>query len=86
MKDPYLFDFRALGQDAVERDLEYGLLDHLRAFLLELGAGFAFVESQYHLEVAGERELARRGCGLNKRCCGDVMTPTSRAGGADARP
>ena len=25
------------------------LLDHLRAFLLELGAGFAFVGSQYHL-------------------------------------
>ncbi len=54
LKDPYLFDFLALGQDAVERDLERGLLDHLRAFLLELGAGFAFVGSQYHLEVAGE--------------------------------
>ncbi len=54
LKDPYLFDFLAFGQDAVERDLERGLLDHLRAFLLELGAGFAFVGSQYHLEVAGE--------------------------------
>ena len=54
LKDPYLFDFLTLGQDAVERDLERGLLDHLRAFLLELGAGFAFVGSQYHLEVAGE--------------------------------
>jgi hypothetical protein len=54
LKDPYLFDFLALRQDAVERDLERGSLDHLRAFLLELGAGFAFVGSQYHLEVAGE--------------------------------
>ena len=54
LKDPYLFDFLALGQDAVEEDIEHGLLDHLCAFLLELGAGFAFVGSQYHLEVAGE--------------------------------
>ncbi len=54
LKDPYLFDFLALGEEAAERDLERGLLDHLRAFLLELGVGFAFVGSQYHLEVAGD--------------------------------
>lgn len=42
-KDPYLFDFLSLGQVAVERDLEHGLLDHLRAFLLELGAGFTML-------------------------------------------
>jgi len=34
-----------LGDDAHERDLERGLLDHLRLFLLELGVGFAFVGS-----------------------------------------
>lgn len=53
-KDPYNFDFLTLGQDAEERDLEQGLLLHLRRFLLELGAGFAFLGSQYHLEVGGE--------------------------------
>ncbi|HEV2458180.1 MAG TPA: PDDEXK nuclease domain-containing protein [Ktedonobacterales bacterium] len=37
-----------------ERDLEQGLLAHIRDFLLELGVGFAFVGSQYHLEVGGE--------------------------------
>ena len=44
-KDPYNFDFLTLGDDAHERDLERGLLEHLRQFLLELGVGFAFVRS-----------------------------------------
>ena len=54
VKDPCNFDFLTLGNDAQERDLERGLLDHLRQFLLELGSGFAFLGSQYHLEVDGE--------------------------------
>ena len=54
LKDPYNFDFLTLGKDAHERDLERGLLDHVRQFLLELGAGFAFVGSQHHLEVGGQ--------------------------------
>lgn len=53
-KDPYNFDFLLLGSEAHERDLEWGLLQHLRDFLLELGVGFAFVGSQHHLEVGGE--------------------------------
>ena len=54
LKDPYKFDFMTLGPDAHERDLQGGLLTHLRAFLLELGVGFAFMGSQYHLEVGGQ--------------------------------
>lgn len=54
LKDPYNFDFLTLSDEAHERDLERALLAHLRAFLLELGVGFAFVGSQYHLEVGGE--------------------------------
>jgi predicted nuclease of restriction endonuclease-like (RecB) superfamily len=54
LKDPYNFDFLTLGDDARERELERGLLDHVRLFLLELGVGFALVGSQYHLEVGGE--------------------------------
>jgi hypothetical protein len=38
----------------LERDLERGLLEHVRKFLLELGVGFAFVGSQYPLEVGGQ--------------------------------
>ncbi len=53
-KDPYNFDFLMLGKEAHERDLERGLLEHLRKFLIELGVGFAFVGSQYPLNVGGE--------------------------------
>src|SRR5262249_4432947 len=51
IKDPYHFEFLSLGADLQERDLEKGLIEHLRALILELGKGFAFVGSQYHLEV-----------------------------------
>lgn len=54
LKDPYNFDFLTLGNEAHERDLEKGLLKHIERFLLELGIGFAFVGSQYHLEIAGQ--------------------------------
>ncbi len=54
LKDPYNFDFLSLGKDALERDLERALIDHIRDVLLELGVGFAFVGSQYHLEVGGQ--------------------------------
>ena len=54
LKDPYNFDFLMLGTAAKERDLENALLVNLRKFLLELGVGFAFVGSQYHLEIGGQ--------------------------------
>ncbi|WP_236506499.1 PDDEXK nuclease domain-containing protein [Tychonema sp. BBK16] len=54
LKDPYNFDFISLSQEAKERELEKALIDRIRDFLLELGVGFAFVGSQYHLEVEGE--------------------------------
>lgn len=54
IRDPYSFEFLDLRADAAERELERGLLAHIRKFLLELGAGFAFVGQQVHLEVDGE--------------------------------
>jgi predicted nuclease of restriction endonuclease-like (RecB) superfamily len=54
LKDPYNFDFLSLGKEAQERDLEKALIEHIRDFLLELGVGFAFVGSQYHLEVGNQ--------------------------------
>jgi len=51
IKDPYIFDFIRIEKDAKERDLEKALLEKLKEFLLELGMGFAFMGSQYHLEV-----------------------------------
>ena len=54
LKDPYLFDFLGLGNDAQEREIEDGLIRHITRFLLELGAGFAFVGRQFRLEVGGD--------------------------------
>lgn len=54
LKDPYLFDFLGLGEEAHERDIEQALVRHITRFLLELGSGFAFVGRQYRLEVNGD--------------------------------
>lgn len=54
LKDPYQFDFLTLASSYKERELERGLLIHLRDLLLELGRGFAFVGSQVPLEVDGQ--------------------------------
>lgn len=51
LKDPYIFDFLTLHENALEKDLEQGLIDHIQKFLLELGEGFAFVGRQFHIEV-----------------------------------
>lgn len=54
LKDPYTFDFLSLSEEAHERDLERGLVKHIQDLLLEIGAGFAFVGRQAHVEVGGE--------------------------------
>jgi predicted nuclease of restriction endonuclease-like (RecB) superfamily len=42
MKDPYIFDFLELAEDAHERELEQALIEDIQKFLLELGSGFAW--------------------------------------------
>jgi predicted nuclease of restriction endonuclease-like (RecB) superfamily len=54
IKDPYTFDFLSLNPEAKERALEQGLIQQVRSLILELGKGFAFVGSQYPLEVGGQ--------------------------------
>ena len=54
LKDPYMFDFFSVGKEAHERDIENALVEHISRFLLELGAGFAYVGRQVPLEVGGE--------------------------------
>lgn len=53
LKDPYNLEFLSLSKDVQERDLEKALVTHIRDFLLELGVGFAFVGSQFPIEVDG---------------------------------
>jgi predicted nuclease of restriction endonuclease-like (RecB) superfamily len=54
IKDPYRFDFLGLTGEAQEREIESALVQHVTRFLLELGAGFAFVGRQVLLDVGGE--------------------------------
>lgn len=54
LKDPYRFDFLVLGKEANEREIENALIKHVTQFLLELGAGFAFVGRQVLLDVGGD--------------------------------
>ena len=54
LKDPYRLDFLGLGKEAQERAIEDALVKHVTQFLLELGAGFAFVGRQVHVEVANK--------------------------------
>jgi predicted nuclease of restriction endonuclease-like (RecB) superfamily len=56
IKDPYVFDFLSMTKEYNERDLELGLVEHITHFLLELGAGFAYVGRQLPIQV-GEREF-----------------------------
>ena len=56
LKDPYIFDFLTLTKEHNERDLELGLVKHITSFLLELGAGFAYIGRQVQLNV-GERSF-----------------------------
>lgn len=51
IKDPNIFDFLGLSQDAknTERSIETAIINHLQDFLLEFGKGFAFVARQHHI-------------------------------------
>ncbi|MGV8134987.1 MAG: PDDEXK nuclease domain-containing protein [Mangrovibacterium sp.] len=53
LKDPYLLDFLGLQNDYLEKDLEEAILRELEVFILELGRGFAFVESQKRMIIDG---------------------------------
>ncbi len=56
LKDPYVFDFLTLTKEHTERDLERALVAQITDFLLELGAGFAYIGRQVPIQV-GEREF-----------------------------
>ena len=50
-KDPYIFDFLTLSDDAKEKDIEQALVDKVQQFLIELGKGYAFVGRQVPLRM-----------------------------------
>ncbi len=54
LKDPYRLDFLGVGKEADERAIESAIVQHITQFLIELGAGFAYVGRQVHIEVGGD--------------------------------
>ncbi len=52
VKDEYTFDFLRLGEEHSEDELEKALLSKMNRFLVEMGGVFAFIGSQYRLEVS----------------------------------
>lgn len=52
LKNPYNFDFLGLEDDALEREIENAMIEHITRFLIEMGKGFAFVGRQYQLIVS----------------------------------
>ena len=53
VKDEYVFDFLELGEQHSERELERALIARMEDFLRAMGGMFAFMGSQYRLEVDG---------------------------------
>ncbi len=53
-QDPYMLDFLELADTYSEKDLESAILREIERFLLELGAGFAFVERQKRIVLDGD--------------------------------
>jgi predicted nuclease of restriction endonuclease-like (RecB) superfamily len=54
LKDPYVFDLMSLTEKYNELELEDALTENITKFLLELGAGFAYVGRQVPLNVGGK--------------------------------
>ena len=54
VKDDNNFDFMEMGLEHSEAELETGIINNIRAFLIEMGGDFSFIGNQYHLDVADE--------------------------------
>src|SRR6056297_2246003 len=54
VRDEYTFDFLELGEEHSERELEQALIARIEDFLRSMGGMFAFMGSQYRLEVDGK--------------------------------
>jgi hypothetical protein len=54
LRDPYVLEFLQLPEQTAysELDLEQALIDHLQAFLHELGDDFCFMKRQFRITIA----------------------------------
>jgi predicted nuclease of restriction endonuclease-like (RecB) superfamily len=51
LRSPYLLDFLNLEEGFHEHDFETAILNEMQRFLLELGTGFTFIESQKKMKI-----------------------------------
>jgi predicted nuclease of restriction endonuclease-like (RecB) superfamily len=56
LKDPYIFDLMGIKERADEQNIEQQLEKHVTKYLLEMGAGFAFVARQKHFQI-GDKDF-----------------------------
>ncbi len=54
LKDPYNFDFLTIREGYDERELQKELVNKISEFLLELGEGFAYIGTEYHININGD--------------------------------
>lgn len=54
IKDEYTFSFLSLSDEHREKELEAAILSRVEPFLREMGGVFAFIGSQYRLEISGK--------------------------------
>jgi predicted nuclease of restriction endonuclease-like (RecB) superfamily len=52
IRNPYNFDFLGLENDALEREIENAMMNHITRFLIEMGKGFSFVGRQYAIQIS----------------------------------
>ena len=52
--DSYVLEFLNLPKNFKETDLRQGLIHNMKAFILEVGKDFTFVDEEYRVQVGGE--------------------------------
>ncbi|HQS83399.1 MAG: hypothetical protein B7Y25_00055 [Alphaproteobacteria bacterium 16-39-46] len=55
IKEPYKFHFLTVGEDAYEKEIHNGLVNHVKQFLMELGQGFALYGTKFPITVSSKR-------------------------------
>ena len=61
VRDPYLLEFLNLKDEYSETELEDAIIEHLQAFLLEMGDAFTFVTRQRRIRIGRIRRVRGRG-------------------------
>ena len=52
--DSYVIEFLDLPQNIKEVDLQKGLIQNMKEFILEVGKDFTFIDEEYRVQVGGE--------------------------------